>query len=97
MGLSFDGDHGNFLTLPESVIPQRAGFTLFLEIKPEHVLFANETYSYGTLISALKTANFNSISCAARRIIRNLIRGHKSTFKPISRSIRANGKSTFLL
>ena len=61
--LSFDGDHGNFLALPESVIPQRAGFTLSFEIKPEEVkleqvLFANEAYSFGTFNLSVKDGKF---------------------------------------
>ena len=61
--LSFDGEHGNFLALPESVIPQRAGFTLSFDIKPEEVkseqvLFANEAYSYGTFNLSVKNGKF---------------------------------------
>lgn len=57
--LSFDGEHGNFLALPNTVIPQRAGFTLSFEIKPrqikpEQVLFANEGYSPGTVSLSVK-------------------------------------------
>lgn len=61
--LNFDGEHGNFLALPESVIPQRAGFTLSFDIKPEEVkpdqvLFANEAYSYGTFNLSVKDGKF---------------------------------------
>lgn len=62
--LSFDGERGNFLALPNTVIPQRAGFTLSFEvkprqIKPEQVLFANEGYSFGTVNLSVKEGKFH--------------------------------------
>lgn len=61
--LSFDGEHGNFLALPQEVIPERAGFTMSFEIKPEEVkpdqvLFANEAYTYGTFNLSVKDGKF---------------------------------------
>jgi hypothetical protein len=61
--LDFDGKRGNFLALPNVVIPQRTGFTLSFDIKPrqvkpEQVLFANEAYSYGTINLSVKGGKF---------------------------------------
>lgn len=35
--LYFDGKHGNFLALPNTAVPHRAGFTMAFELKPEVV------------------------------------------------------------
>jgi hypothetical protein len=45
--LRFDGENGNFLALPNTVIPQRAGFTMTFELKPDvikpnQVIFSQE-------------------------------------------------------
>src|SRR5690606_8290842 len=61
--LDFDGKRGNFLALPNIVIPQRAGFTVEFDIKPrqvkpEQVLFANEAYSFGTFNLSVKDGKF---------------------------------------
>jgi len=61
--LSFDGEHGNFLALPNVVIPQRAGFTLSFdvkpaEIKPDQVLFANQWVTKSTFILGVKDGKF---------------------------------------
>jgi hypothetical protein len=61
--LSFDGERGNFLALPNIAIPQRAGFTLSFDIKPrqvkpEQVLFANEAYSFGTINLSVRDGKF---------------------------------------
>ncbi len=62
--LSFDGERGSFLALPNTVIPQRAGFTLSFEIKPrqvkpEQVLFANEASTFGTFNLSVKEGKFH--------------------------------------
>lgn len=33
--LHFDGNHGNFLALPNTAVPHRAGFTMTFDLKPE--------------------------------------------------------------
>lgn len=52
--LRFDGERGNFLTLPSTFMPQRAGYTLTFtlkpeEVKPEQVLFHHGGTTYGGL------------------------------------------------
>ena len=62
--LSFDGEHGNFLALPNVVIPQRAGFALSFDVKPaeikkDQVLFANQWETKGTFILSVKEGKFS--------------------------------------
>ena len=50
--LKFDGERGNFLVLPNTVIPQRAGFSMSFELKPDEVkpsqvIFANQGIGFG--------------------------------------------------
>ncbi|MFA7172441.1 MAG: laminin G domain-containing protein [Kiritimatiellia bacterium] len=57
--LSFDGERGNFLALPATFMPQRAGFTLTFEIrpettKPEYVLFRHGAQTVGGLTVEIK-------------------------------------------
>jgi len=52
--LRFDGERGNFVMFPSVVMPQRAGFTLEFEVKPEEVkpqqvLFAHQSTTFGGL------------------------------------------------
>ena len=61
--MKFDGERGNFLALPNTLIPQRAGFTLSFEIKPEvvkpfQVLFANDGVTYGGINLSVKDGKF---------------------------------------
>jgi hypothetical protein len=61
--LSFDGERGNFIALPNIAMPLRTGFTVSFEVKPrrvkaEHVLFANEAYSFGTVNLSVKDGKF---------------------------------------
>lgn len=53
--LRFDGKYGNFLALPNTAIPQRAGFTMTFEVKPEilkpeQILFAQ----YGVYLTGFR-------------------------------------------
>ncbi len=57
--LAFDGERGNFLALPATFMPQRAGFTLAFEIrpettKPEYVLFHHGAVTFGGLTVGVK-------------------------------------------
>lgn len=50
--LRFDGERGNFLVLPNTVIPQRAGFSMTFDLKPDEVkasqvIFANQGTTFG--------------------------------------------------
>ncbi|MDO9543489.1 MAG: hypothetical protein Q7J98_14380 [Kiritimatiellia bacterium] len=61
--LKFDGERGNFLVLPNTVIPQRAGFKLSFELKPEEVkssqvIFANQGCSFGGFVLSVKNGKF---------------------------------------
>ena len=61
--MKFDGERGNFLVLPNTVIPQRAGFTLAFEIKPEEikpyqVLFVHEGSSHGGINLSVRNGKF---------------------------------------
>jgi hypothetical protein len=64
--LKFDGERGNFLAMSNVVIPQRAGFTLTFEVKPdevkpEQVLFANAYHTKGTFILSVKDGLFEIV------------------------------------
>lgn len=37
-GLYFDGRHGRFIAFPPTVVPQRAGFTIDMELQPEEIM-----------------------------------------------------------
>ncbi len=52
--LKFDGERGNFIMFPNTVFPQRAGFTLTFDVKPEEVkseqvLLAHQATTFGGL------------------------------------------------
>ncbi len=72
--LEFDGQ-GTFVTLPQGVIPRRAGFTVRMEVYPEaekgrQVLLANASYYPGSLVLYLENgvpkARFAGEAGAAR-------------------------------
>ncbi|HOG49043.1 MAG TPA: laminin G domain-containing protein, partial [Lentisphaeria bacterium] len=61
--LRFDGERGNFVMFPNVVLPQRAGFTLEFEVKPEEVkpsqvLFAHQGNTFGGLNIEVKDGYF---------------------------------------
>ncbi len=61
--LRFDGERGNFVMFPNVVVPQRAGFTLEFEVKPEEVkphqvLFAHQGNTFGGLSVEVKDGHF---------------------------------------
>lgn len=61
--LKFDGERGNFLVLPNTVIPQMAGFELSFELKPEEVkpsqvIFANQGSTFGGFILSVNNGKF---------------------------------------
>lgn len=57
-GIRFDGERGNFLTLPKAAMPNQAGYTLSFEIRPDTVkdmiLFRHGGHSYGGLIFGVR-------------------------------------------
>ena len=61
--LKFDGERGNFLVLPNTVIPQRAGFSMSFELKPDEVkgsqvIFANKGCTFGGFTLEAKNGKF---------------------------------------
>jgi hypothetical protein len=58
--LNFDGKYGNFLALPNTAVPHRAGFTMSFElkpevIKPEQIIFAQ----YGNYLTGFRLSVVN--------------------------------------
>ncbi len=61
--LRFDGENGNFIMFPNLVIPQRAGYTVTFDIKPDdvekyHVLLAHQSIQKSGLILGVKSGKF---------------------------------------
>ena len=61
--LKFDGERGNFIMFPNTVFPQRAGFTLTFDVKPaevksEQVLLAHQATTFGGLNIAVRGGKF---------------------------------------
>ncbi len=62
--LRFDGERGNFIMFPNLVVPQRAGYTIIFDVKPEEVkseqvLFAHQAIQKSGLILSVRDGNFH--------------------------------------
>ncbi len=77
--LQFDGK-GTYVTLPQGVIPRRAGFTISMDIKPDTVegrqfIIGNRTYYFGSLVVYVNdgklTADFLNETAGSERGIKS--------------------------
>jgi hypothetical protein len=77
--LQFDGK-GTYVTLPQGVIPRRAGYTISMDIKPDttagrQLLIGNRTYYFGSLVVYLDngklTADFLNETAGSEKGIKS--------------------------